>query len=82
MWYVILYTHVYALVIRKLVDTHLNLPSLSERSDDLHVRSTENFSKFTLRMRQWMVMPIWCVCVCARVDCTLVCNAQHASRLL
>ena len=38
---------------------YLNLPSLSKRSDDLHVRSTENFSKFTLRIRQWMVIPIY-----------------------
>ena len=51
---------------------YLNRPSLSKRSDDLHVRSTENFSKFTFSMRQWMAMPICmvkseCVCVCVCV---------------
>ena len=40
------------------IPIYLNFPSLSKRSDDLHVRSTENFSRFSLRMRQWIVIPI------------------------
>ena len=45
------------------MSAHLNLPSLSARSEDRHVRSTENFSRFTRRIRQWIVIPI-CECVC------------------
>ena len=45
------------------MSAHLNLPSLSARSEDRQVRSTENFSRFTRRIRQWIVIPI-CECVC------------------
>ena len=45
------------------MSAHLNLPSLSARSEERQVRSTENFSRFTRRIRQWIVIPI-CVCVC------------------
>ena len=45
------------------MSTHINLPSLSARSEDRQVRSTENFSRFTRRIRQWIVIPI-CECVC------------------
>ena len=41
---------------------HLNLPSLSARSEERQVRSTENLSRFTRRIRQWIVIPI-CVSV-------------------
>ena len=36
----------------------LNLPSVSLRSEERQVKSTENFSTFTFRIRAWMVIPI------------------------
>ena len=41
-----------------VVVLYLNFPSLSARSEDLQVRSTENLSRFTLKIRQWIVIPI------------------------
>ena len=50
------YAHYYIVTMNR---TNLNLLSRSARSDDRHVRSTENFSRLTLKIRQWMVLPIY-----------------------
>ena len=39
-------------------ESDLNLSSVSLRSEEREVRSTENFSTFTVRIRAWMVIPI------------------------
>ena len=52
------------LYLKMCMPAHLNLPSLSARSEERQVRSTENLSRFTRRIRQWIVIPI-CVSVCS-----------------
>ena len=39
------------------IRTHVNFFSLSAKSEERDVKSTENLSKFTFMMRQWMVIP-------------------------
>ena len=40
-----------------IVETNLNFPCLSARSEERQERSTEYLSKFTLNTRQWIVIP-------------------------
>ena len=40
---------------------HLNLPCLSARSDERQVRSTENLSRLTVRIRQCIVIPTYMI---------------------
>ena len=50
------YTHYYIVIMNR---TNLNLLSRSARSDDRHVRATENFSKLTFKTRDWIVHPTY-----------------------